>query len=200
MPSRLQNLPPPNLIDDDLKALGLVAAYSAHAEHSLGLLLTLLLTLSSDKALKRPRLLGQKLDLVKDLLKSVAGTYPVHAEIGRQLMEAGHHLADDRTNIMHMPASRNSEGSGEPITFAHLAKGQPKVRKWSRKKVLAVAADYAEWWIDINQLLMRIVLGGLLPSHTTVHGPALQLAPLTPDVFRTLQNPRFANRRSAKGK
>ncbi len=207
MPHRLSSLPKPSLEDDDPKALGLVLTYWAYAESSLE---SVMVSLAGSDAtiwheFKKQRLVSvsKKIEECKRLLKiTCATTLPDYLKIGTALMTAGKLLSNRRKIVTHWNASAVRDDAGNlKINFADpgsvpFIPAQPVALK--REEVLSLAADIAEWWIDLNQFWLAMMVDGPIASRTKWHGPKPGQGLPALSAFRSLQNLQTPNRRTPK--
>ena len=198
MPSRLPHLPRVSLSDEDLKALGLVVSYWSLAESELEQVLLILA--ASDpaqfKLFQTQRLVSfsKKTQAGKKLLRAVCVLYPQHLDVGLKLLSVGKALAGRRKITTHWTASRGHDGRSDTtirfIDFGSILFGPAPPTDLTREQVLALAADIAEWWLDLARYRMALSADGPFASQTTWHGPKPASAPpASSDFPRSLRTP-----------
>ena len=180
------------LTDEDLKLLGVIGSYWALAEHSLEHDLELIMGDSKHQAEIAPfaaqKLVSfsKKVDAFKKLLRITCQEYPDTLEIGRALMMAGTLISQKRKKLTHWIALR---AGPEPDMIRLVDSGRHgvQIEHLPALDLTDIAGEIADWWIDLNKFMVRLIIDGPLASQTTVHGPRPDVASLSWKNFRTIQ-------------
>lgn len=193
------------LTDEDLRALGAVAAHWAIAEMTASDLLATLVGTDEGIRLNLPSeqiiSFSSKAKNIKKLLRASCERFPKHLEVGLALISAGREIARERNLLTHWVASRSGSASSPTIQFANIQ--QPPARfsvehsHWTTAELLDLADHIADWWSDLGRFRFSLICDGPLASRTVWHGSKPEHLALEPDIFCTIGKNR---RSSGRGK
>jgi hypothetical protein len=159
----LTGLPGPNLTDDEKKAFGEIVSYWSLAELSLDIVLLVLALHPVHKretakwARKRTGPFKDKVKAFKKLLRITCEQRPEIVELGLDLARTGKALSKRGGEAMHWPASR-SDPAADDLSFVamDLLKGEAQKKKFSAKDLYDLAGEIADWWLGLNQFMLRV--------------------------------------------
>ena len=139
------------LSDDDLRAIGEVAAQWSLANAILEMLLVIMASCNPKAThLTAKRLISfdRKADACKTVFKTCFDAFPLHKEIGLALMIRGKQLSTERNIALHWPASRAPEAI--TVQFADMNFWATTTKRdWTIPQLLALADTISDWTMDI---------------------------------------------------
>jgi hypothetical protein len=157
------------LSDDDLRAIGEVAAQWSLANAILEMLLIIMASnnpKASHLIAKRLKGFDTKADACKTVFKTCFDAFPLHKKIGLTLMSRGKEISTERNIALHWPASR---AGSITLQFADTNFWAAATKRdWTIPQLLALADTISDWTMD-----------GPLASQATWHGPRIDMGTLT---------------------
>jgi hypothetical protein len=118
------------LFDGDLRTLGAIAVYWAHAEFIITVLIgSLTNAIGKPEGIRRlERIVSfeRKADAAKKLLQQKCSDRPLHLHVGRALLSKGREISAERNRVIHWMQTRH-EGSTHLLRFVDPFNGTERI-------------------------------------------------------------------------